>query len=125
GNKMGFSTTKEELDKPDKKDKSPKLKIEYLDEKKTIAGYECSTAIVTAVDGKKESSSIIWYTDKISYSDKTIGKAQGGGAPDLSDLKGFPLEMEMSFNAQGTDMKMVMTTTEVNLDVIPDSEFEY
>jgi len=125
GNKMGFSATKEEIEASDKKEKAVKPKIEYVDEKKTVAGYECSKAIVSVIEGKKETSSIIWYTTKINYSDKTMSKAQSGGMPDLSELKGFPLEMEMSYNAQGMDVKMIMTTTDVSLAPIPDSEFEF
>jgi hypothetical protein len=41
-----------------------------------------------------------------------MGKAQSRG-PDLSELKGYPLAMEMTDNSQGQEMKIVMTATEV------------
>jgi hypothetical protein len=121
GKKTGFTATKDELNGSDK-EKTEKPKIEYLDEKKMIAGYECSKAIVTMVDkDKKENKSTIWYTDKIKNHHPEAGKARG---MDLSDLKGYPLSMEMSQSANGMDMKIIMTTTEVSTAPIDDAVFK-
>ncbi len=53
GNKSGYTATKEEMDET--KDKSaPKPKVEYTSEKKMIAGFECTKAIVTSIDKEKK-----------------------------------------------------------------------
>ncbi len=122
GNKSGYTATKEELESQDK-NKSAKPKIEYTSEKKNIAGYECTKAIATSVGpDKKEKTTILWITDKIKY-DKNRSKTAGRGMTDFGDLKGHPLGMEMSQEMQGSEMKIVMTTTEVSTKPIDDSVF--
>ena len=126
GNKTGFTATKEELDAADKNDKpEAKPKIEYTNDKKTIAGYECSKAIVTSVGkDKKENKMNVWVTDKIK-SNQAQGKKRGGRgmSMDLGDLKGYPLEMEMSQSQQGMDMKILISATEVLTTPIDDAIF--
>lgn len=123
GNKSGYTATKEEIEADKDKDKDKtKPKIEYTSEKKTIAGYECTKAIITSIGkDKKESKTIAWVTDKI----KTPEKAKGGrgGMMELGDLKGYPLEMEMAMNQQGMDMKVLVSTSEVSTANIDDSVF--
>jgi len=121
GNKSGYTATKEELEAQDK-NKTSKPKIEYTTEKKNIAGYECTKAIVTNNSpDKKEQKVILWITDKIKYN-KNQNKAPGRSM-DFGDLKGHPLGMEMAQEMQGTEMKIVMTTTEVSTKPIDDSVF--
>lgn len=126
GNKTGYTTTKEELDGLDK-NKTPeaKPKIEYINDKRTIAGFECSKAIVTFIDkDKKERQSVIWYTEKLKQSNASIRKANRRSmAVDLSELKGSPLAMETTMSMQGMEVKSVMIATEVKLDPIDDSVF--
>ena len=112
GNKSAFTATKAELEATEKPDKAAKTKIDYTTEKKSIAGYECTKALITTTSEGKESKSTVWCTDKIKYNGSAIGKAQNRG-PDLSELKGYPLSMEMTDNSQGQEMKIVMTATEV------------
>ncbi|MCW3076724.1 MAG: hypothetical protein JWO32_1333 [Bacteroidetes bacterium] len=125
GSKTGYTATKEEMDADKAKDKAKetKPKIEYTTDKKTIAGYECTKAIVTSVGkDKKENKMTVWVTDKI----KTPESGKSGnrrGMMDLGDLKGYPLEMEMSANQQGMDMKIMVTTSEVSTAPIDDSVF--
>lgn len=121
GNKMGYTATKEEMEAMNDKSES-KPKVEYTTEKKTIAGYECTKAIVTSVDkDKKENKVIVWVTDKIkSESHKTKG---GRGMVNFGDLKGYPLEMEMKNMAQGTELKITITATGVSTAPIADSVF--
>jgi hypothetical protein len=124
GNKSGFTATKEELDAAKDKDKEPKPKVEYTTDKKTIAGYECTKAIVTSTGkDKKENKMTVWVTDKIKTPDTKAGSARRGGMMDLGDIKGYPLEMEMSMNQGGMDMKMLVTTSEVTTAAIDDSAF--
>lgn len=123
GNKTGFTATKEELEAAEKSDKDPKPKVEYTTEKKTIAGYECTKAIITSVGkDKKENIMTAWVTDKIKH-DMKGKKASGRGMMDMGDLKGYPLAMEMSTSQNGMDMKILMTATEVNTNPIDDSVF--
>ena len=122
GNKTGFIATKEELEADNEK-KESKPKIEYTTEKRNIAGYECTKAIITGLDkDKKETKTIAWVTDKIKY-DNSHRKASRRNMADLGDLKGHPLAMEMTQNYQGADMKIIMTTTEVNTNPIDESVF--
>jgi hypothetical protein len=124
GNKSGFTATKEELDAADKNEKpEAKPKIEYTTDKKTIAGYECTKAIVTSIGkDKKENKMNVWVTDKLKSAQ---GKKRGakGMMMDLGELKGYPLEMEMSQSQQGMDMKILITATEVLTTPIDDATF--
>lgn len=126
GNKSGFIATKEELEAANKSEKAEeKPKIEYTTEKKMIAGYECTKAILTSVDkDKKENKMNVWVTEKIK-SNQAQGKKTGGRGMrmNLGDLKGYPLEMEMSQNQQGMDMKILITATEVLTTPIDDAVF--
>ena len=126
GNKSGYSATKEELDAASKNDKpEAKPKIEYTTEKKMIAGYECTKAIVTTVDkDKKENKMNVWVTEKIK-SNQAQGKKSGGRGMmmDFGDLKGYPLEIEMKQSQQGMDMKILITSTEVLTTPIDDAVF--
>jgi hypothetical protein len=122
GNKIGFTASKEELEAAEKEAKAEKPKIEYTTEKKQIAGYECTKAIVTSVGkDKKEMKTTVWYTEKIKSNQSHARKASG--RIDLGDLKGQPLAMEMNMNQNGMDMKVTMTTTEVSTTALDDATF--
>lgn len=124
GNKFGFTATKEELEATGKDDKAEKPKIEYTAEKKMIAGYECTKVVAAVQDkDKKETKMVLWVTDKLNYGHPEAHKASGKGLMDLSDLKGYPLAMEMPQNMQGTEIKIMMTATEVLTTPINDSVF--
>lgn len=126
GNKTGFRATKDELDAAEKNEKpGAKPKIEYTKEVKTIAGYECTKAIVTSVGkDKKENKMNVWVTEKIK-ANQTPGKKSGGRGMmmDLGDLKGYPLEMEMSQSQQGMDMKILISASEVSTTPLEDAVF--
>lgn len=126
GTKIGFSASKQELETSGKDDKAGKPDIEYTSEKRTIAGYECTKVIIKeSGKGKKDNSqpAILWVTDKIKYDHPEANKAAGKGLMDLSHLKGYPLGMEVSQNAQGMDLKIIMTATEVLTSPLDDSVF--
>ena len=126
GNKSGYTASKEEMDGLDK-NKTPesKPKIEYVNDKRTIAGYECYKAIITTIDkDKKERQTIVWYTDKFKPISGTVRRANRRGmSTDLSDLKGMPLAMESTMNMQGMEVKSVMITTEISTNAIDDAVF--
>ncbi|MES2678726.1 MAG: hypothetical protein V4635_02525 [Bacteroidota bacterium] len=119
GNKMGYTATKEEMDASNNKSEA-KPKIEYTAEKKMIAGFECTKAIVTSVDkDKKEDKITVWITDKI----KSDAKKRGKGMVNLGDLKGYPLEMQMKKMEQGTEMKITIAATEISTAPVSDATF--
>jgi len=129
GNKTGWTMTKAEMEADEKENEGKKTKptIEYTTEKKTVAGYECTKAIVTSVVGKekKEQQSTVWFTDKIKQpTTKSSMKKGMMGGPDLSSLKGFPMQTEMSMTQQGMEMKVISTVTEVLTTAIDDSVFK-
>ncbi|HWY12576.1 MAG TPA: DUF4412 domain-containing protein [Bacteroidia bacterium] len=116
GNKVFTRVSKAEMDKmaaEANKDKDPK--IEYTNESKSIAGYDCKKAIVTLNGKDGEVKSDVWYTEKVPY------VSQGGGRKQemFKGLKGMP--MEFSFKQQGMNIKM--SAKEVSLNKVPDSVF--
>lgn len=123
GNKTGYAATKEEMESIDgKEDEGAKPKIEYLSDKKTIAGYECSKAIITTLDkDKKEEKMTVWYTDKIKFNET---KKKGKGMFDFGDLKGYPLAVEANKSFGAMNLKLIMTATEVLTTPIDDSVFK-
>lgn len=83
-----FNTNVSEEDKPD---------IKITGNKKTIAGYECTEAIITTDDGKIT----VYYTDKIKPNKMNKDFDMG--------INGFPLE----FSILASGMKMKISATEV------------
>ncbi len=119
GNKIAMKQTKEEMEKAEAKvkDKPADPKIEYTNETKTIAGYECKKAIITTVGkDKKEEKMEMWYSDKFENPNKE-GKGRGQGV--MKGLKGMPFEYA---GGQG-GMKFKMTAKEVSTDPVSDSKF--
>lgn len=114
GNKTGYTATNAELEAADKGDKDkPKPKVEYTTEKKNIAGYECTKAIITSLTKeKKESIVYVWVTDKLKPA--SMPKKSRRGEFDFGDLKGVPMALEASADNNGQPIKIIMTTTEVN-----------
>lgn len=124
GNKSGYNTTRQEMEESMGNEPTEKPKIVYSDETKIIAGYECKKVVITTVTkDKQELVTTAWITDKIVNKHKYIGKANGRGMADLSDLNGFPLALEMPMNYMGNQAKLVMNTTEVSTAAIDDAAF--
>jgi GLPGLI family protein len=117
GNKFFTRTTKEELDKMagESKDKEPK--IEYTNETKTIAGYECKKAIVTSTGKDGETKTDVWYSEKVPYVSQGGGGRRGGEM--FKGLKGMPLE----FAVKQGQFNIKMSAKEVSFDKVPDSKF--
>lgn len=119
GNKIAMVQTKEEMakDEAKQKDKQADPKIEYINETKTIAGYECKKAIITTVGkDKKEEKIEMWYSDKFENPNK---EGKGRGQNIMKGLKGVPFEYA---GGQG-GMKFKMIAKEVSIDPIDDSKF--
>jgi hypothetical protein len=118
GNKIAVKQTKDEMAKEEAKlkDKTPDPKIEYVNETKTIAGYECKKAIVTMVVGKdkKEEKQEIWYSDKFNYLDKD-GKPKG----EIKGLKGIPFE----YTSYRAGFKSKLIAKEITTESVNDDKF--
>lgn len=122
GNKIAVKQTKEEMDKEaaKTKEKPADPKIEYTNETKTIAGYECKKAIVKAVikDKKEEKTETIeiWYSDKFENPNK---EGKGRGQSVMKGLNGMPFEYS---GGQGP-MKFKMVAKEVSTEPVSDDKF--
>ena len=118
GTKFYTKTSKADLDKmaEEKKDKEPK--IEYINETKTIAGYECKKAIVTNTTPKDgEVKTEVWYSEKVPYVSQGGGGRKGGEM--FKGLKGMPME----FAVKQGPMNIKMSAKEVSFEPVPDSKF--
>lgn len=123
GDRKGFVASKKELEAADTSRSKSKPAIRYTNEKKTIAGYECTKAVLTTEQKNNEKSeTIAWVTERIK-ANQTPRKAASRGVADLGDLKGQPLEMEITHNSQGNNVRIIMTTTQVLTTPLPDSLF--
>lgn len=108
GNKMAIKTSKTEMkDKNAAKTKQYSVKSITTD-KKTIAGYECTKAIMSS-EGEEDLT--VWFTDKL--------KISGGWYYNMDGLNGFPLEFAMSANG----MKMWMVAREINNEPVSSDKF--
>lgn len=119
GNKIAIKQTKAEMEKEEakSKDKPADPKVEYFNDTKTIAGYECKKAIVTIMDkDKKEHKSELWYSDKFENPNKE-GKGKGQGV--MKGIKGMPFEYSTTMGP----MTIKMIAKEVSTDPVPDSKF--
>lgn len=114
GQKYFYKMTKAEMEKENKKNPDPK--ITYVNETKTIAGYDCKKAVVEAKNEKGETQKIdVWYTEKIISGNGGGGRSSG----QFKNLKGAPLEFAMN---QG-QFKMKMSATNVSTSPMADSKF--
>lgn len=97
-------------------------KIEYTNETKKIAGYDCKKAIVKSKtrDGK-DLIIDVWYTDKIPnfYEKQKYSSKRNQGVEFMKQLKGMPLEYSIP---QG-QMTVRVTAKEINFNPVPDDVF--
>lgn len=114
GQKMYFEMDAEEMKKKD--EKSPVPTIEYKDETKKIAGYDCKKAIVKTKDDKGEETVMtVWYTEQLPMA----GQSASRSSNTFKGLKGAPLEYE----AKQGPFNMKFTATAVSKDPVADSKF--
>lgn len=114
GQKMYFEMTPEDMKKKDEKASS--TSIEYKEESKKIAGYDCKKAIIKTKDDKGEEIVMnVWYTDQLPMA----GQSSSRSSNTFKDLKGAPLEYE----AKQGPFNMKFTATSVSKDPITDSKF--
>lgn len=114
GNKFFVKHTKADLEKETAKAKEPK--IEYTNDTKTIAGYECKKAILIINDEKQgEVKSEVWYTEKIA----NVSGYRSGAATAYKGIKG----MMMEFSVNQGPMKIKMVAKEVSTNPVSDDTF--
>jgi GLPGLI family protein len=105
------------LSDPKKEEKTEDIKVKYLDDTKTIAGYKCKKAELSFKDDTgKQQATTIWYSEEI-----TNHLGQSNRNKQFRGIKGMPLEYEMSGD-RGMTMKMTAKT--VSKENVPDSKFE-
>lgn len=117
GNKFFTRVSKAEMDKNAEVNKDKEPKIEYLNETKSIAGFECKKAIVTSTGKEGEVKMDVWYSEKVPYVSQGGGGRRGGEM--FKGLKGMPME----FTIKQGPMNIKMTAKEVSFDKVPDSKF--
>lgn len=123
GNKMGYTQTKAEMDANDKDTPPAKPVFEYTNEKKMIAGHECTKVLMKITVDKQPTTNVLWVTDKLPIKPNKYSSDRSRGSYDFSELKGYPLSMEFSMSRNGQTMTMVITATEINTTPVDDSVF--
>ncbi|MBW7846063.1 MAG: hypothetical protein H3C45_10575 [Bacteroidia bacterium] len=117
GNKMALKQSKEELKKFAESKVQLTPKIEYTNEKKTIAGYECKKAIVSFVQNNVEEKMVMWYSDK--FINPNI-EGDDWGQSFMKGLKGLPFEYSM----QQGNMKFSIEATAISTAPVDDKLFK-
>ncbi len=119
GNKMYWKS----INDPKKEEKQPTVdyNIEYANETKKIAGYDCKKAIVTVKGKDGEHKVDIWYTEQIPnhYAKHKSNSKRDQGSAYLKAIKGMPLEYSMP---QG-QMTIKITAKEINFNPISNDIF--
>ena len=113
-----------EDDRNKKEDDKNKIdyKVEYTNDTKKIAGYDCKKAIVTgkSKDGK-DFNAEVWYTEQIPnvYAQQKYKSKRNQEVAYLKGIKGMPLEY--SIPQQGMTIKI--TAKEINFNPVSDDIF--
>jgi len=115
GQQFAIESSAEEIQ--DEFNQMPDAEVEFVDETKEIAGYQCEKILIKFknADGETASENIAWYTKELAVS------------PDLNfdmkyfkDIQGVLMEYQMDMN-NGTFMKF--TAVEVDKKKISKKEF--
>ncbi len=93
------------------KEKAPDVKITYLNETKTIAGYKCKKAQMTVTDKDGKSQPVdVWYTEELNNYVPEDG---------FKGFKGMPMEYQIAKNG----MKMNISVTSISKEAVADNMF--
>lgn len=106
--KVMITMTREEFQ--DRNQKFKDMKLEYLDETKTILGYNCKLAIATLTDGSRFR---VYYAPDLVFQNMNVGMQ-------FDQLPGFPLEYESEMGS----MKVTYVAEKVSFDPIPAALFD-
>ena len=147
GRKMGFYASDEDQEQMRKQmdsmmrsrndaprtntNETPTIDIQYLEQTKKIAGYECKRALIISKRGTRSDSTLVWYTPDVKLQGvASTGGALGGfggmspalGTGGFDKLEGFPMQYERAMNR---GRKMTVQVTKLVIDKeIADKEFE-
>ncbi len=111
GKKISFKMTEEEINK--ELENEPNVTVDYFDETKEIAGYECKKAVINMDNDGTKSSFIVYYTDELG------GQSLNFDNNMFREIDGVLMEFEI---IEG-NMKMKMEAVSVKKENVPDSEF--
>lgn len=111
GKKISFKMTEEEINK--ELENEPNVTVDYFDETKEIAGYECKKAVINMDNDGTKSSFIVYYTDELG------GQSLNFDNNMFKEIDGVLMEFEI---IEG-NMKMKMEAVSVKKENVPDSEF--
>ncbi len=135
GTRTGFYTTEEDEKEMKRrmdsltgarKDSITDVVIDYLNETKKIAGYECKKALIKTIHGNgKTDTQYVWYSPEFKmgpgFSFRT-GMMGSGILQGFDKLNGFPMKYETKMRRGITmSMEVVKIDTEKNID---NKEFE-
>jgi GLPGLI family protein len=94
-------------------EEKPLPKIKYLEETKTIAGFECKKAeYITINEYDEEDVTIVWFTDKIGNPAMNFGGQFHG-------LNGFPME----YSVETDEGKITTSVSSIKKKKIKDTQF--
>jgi len=112
--------------------KAPEYNIEYLNDSKKIAGYECKKALIIATrsNGRKDTTQVWYCPDFKLQGIASTGGTMGGfgsfmspsGSNGMENLNGFPMKYERTMG-RGRTMTVEVTKLVTDKDV-NDKEFE-
>jgi hypothetical protein len=116
GQQFAIESSAEEIEK--EFEQVPDGDVEFTDETKEIAGYQCKKIIISFKndDGEVTSQNIAWYTDEMVVSPELNFDMKY-----FKDVQGVLMEYQMDMDG-GTFMKF--TATEVEKKKISSNEFE-
>jgi hypothetical protein len=116
GQQFAIESSFEEIQKEN--EHKPDAELEYNDETKEIAGYQCKKLIVRFKndEGKTTSENIAWFTEEL-----LVGPDLNFDQKFFQDIEGVLMEFELDME-QG--MKMKFMATEVEKKKVPAKDFE-
>lgn len=122
GNKIYMKIDYNDPKYKEREKEQPEYKIEYTNDTKKIAGYDCKKAIVTMKTRKgEEMKADVWYTEQIPnhYKKQKASGRRGQNMVYIREIKGMPLEYSVP---QG-QMTIRVKAKEINFNPVPDNIF--
>lgn len=123
GNKVYMKIDPNDPKYKDKEKETPEYKIEYTNETKKIAGYDCKKAVVTSKSKKGDEIKIdVWYTEQIPnhFSKQKYAGRRGQSQVYMKELKGMPLE----YTTPMGQVSVKITAKEINFNPVSDDIFK-
>jgi len=112
GQKFYYKMTEQDIN--ENMENEPKPDIQYVNETKTIAGYECKKAIITIDQDGKKNSFVIYYSPELGSASTNFDNAMFNGIDGLL----------MEFEANENGMIMKFEAIEVKKENVKDELFQ-